>query len=64
MKPHRGEFLGLAEVGFVELTVLGAIGVPVPGAVPLFAASGQGTLWTVKGKRACSWLIEPRIPGI
>jgi hypothetical protein len=50
MKPHQREFLGLAEVGFVEATVLGTVGIPVPGAMTLFAASSQGALGAVKGK--------------
>ena len=64
MKPHRGEFLGLAEVGFVKVTVLGAIGIPVPGAMAVLTASGQGPLRAVKGKRACGWLTQPGIPGL
>jgi hypothetical protein len=59
MKPHRVEFLGLAEVGFVEVTVLGAVGIPVPGAMDLLTTSGQGALGAVKGKGAGSWLAKP-----
>src|SRR5207302_8876437 len=64
MKPRKSEFLGLAEVGFVEATGLGAVGIPVPGATPFFAPGGQGTLGAGKGKRAWSWLTQPRIPGL
>ena len=63
MKPWKSEFFGLAEVGFVDATRLGAVGIPVPGAMALFAPGGQGTLGAGKGKRTRSWLIEPRIPG-
>ena len=64
MKPRKSEFLGLAEVGFVQATGLGAVGIPVPGAMPLFAPSGQGTVGAGKGKRARSRLTQPSIPGL
>jgi hypothetical protein len=63
MQPLEGEFFGLAEVDFVAVALSGAIGIPVPGATPVFTASGQGALGAVKGKRACGWLIKPGIPG-
>ena len=52
MQPRQGEFLGLAEVDFVEVALSGAIGIPVPGGIPMLTASGQSTLGTVKGKGA------------
>ncbi len=64
MQPHQGEFLGLAQVGFVEVTVLGVVGIPVPGATPMLTTSGQGALGAVKGKRADIGLCESRIPGL
>src|SRR5438876_4132865 len=64
MKPHQGEFLGLAEVGLVEVTILGTVGIPVPGAMAVLTAGGQGALGTVKGKRAGIRLVEPGIPGL
>jgi hypothetical protein len=64
MKPHQGEFLRLAEVGLVEVTILGAVGIPVPGAMDVLKTSSQGTMGAVKGKGAGSWLCEPRIPGL
>ncbi len=64
MQPYQGEFLGFAEVDFVEVAVLGAVSIPVPGAMPMLTASGQGALGAVKGKRADIGLCEPRIPGL
>jgi len=63
MKPHQGEFLGLAEVGLVEVAMLGAVGIPIPGAMDVLTTSSQGAQGAVKGKGAGSWLCEPRIPG-
>src|SRR5438270_3244689 len=37
VKPRKSKFLGLAEVGFVEATGLGAVGRRVPGAMPRVA---------------------------
>src|SRR5215471_7437060 len=64
MKPHKRELFGFSEVDFVEATASGTVGIPVPGAMPLLAPGGQGTLGTGKGKRAWTWLIEPGIPGL
>ena len=50
VKPWKSEFFGLAEVGFVDATRLGAVGIPVPGAMVLFAPGGQGTLGAGKAK--------------
>ncbi len=64
LKPHQGELLGLAEVGLVEVTFPSAVGIPVPVAMAVLTTSGQGALEAVKGKRAGSWLCEPRVPGL
>src|SRR5215831_15317963 len=64
MKPLKRELLGFSQVGFLEAAALGAVGIPVPGAVPLFSPGGQATLRTGKGKRARSWLIEPGKPDL
>src|SRR5579864_2167122 len=64
MKPRQGEFLGLAEVGLVEVTILGAVGIPVPGAMAVLTTGGQGALEAVKGKRAGIRLAKPGMPGL
>jgi hypothetical protein len=40
MKPLKRDLLGFAEVGFVQPTVSGTVGIPVPGAMPLFTPGG------------------------
>jgi hypothetical protein len=64
MQPLQGEFLGLAEVGFVEVTIPGAVGIPVPGAMAVLTTGGQGALGTMKGKRARIRLAKPGMPGL
>ena len=62
MKPLKRELFGFSQIDFVEVTASGTVGIPVPGAMPLFAPGGQATLGTGKSKRARTWLIEPDIP--
>ena len=59
----RCQFFELAQVGFVELALLGAIGIPVPIAMRLFPPYRQGSLGTTEGKRLRGLLLEPGIPG-
>ena len=62
MKPLKRELFGFSQIDFVEVTASGTVGIPVPGAMPLFAPGGKATLRTRKGKRAQTRLIEPGIP--
>src|SRR5207248_2871210 len=64
MKPLKRELFRFSQVDFLEVTASGTVGIPVPGAMPLFAPGSQATLGTGKGKRARTWLIEPDIPGL
>jgi hypothetical protein len=50
LKPLQGEILGLAQIGLVEMAVLGAVGIPVPIAMAVLSTSGQGALGAAKGK--------------
>jgi len=44
MQPYQGEFLGLAEVDFVEVALSGSIGIPVSRVTPMLTPNDQGAL--------------------
>ncbi len=54
MQPHQSEFLGFAEVDFVEVAFLGAIDIPVPGAMPMLTTSSQGALGGYERQKSVS----------
>src|SRR5436190_10337156 len=62
VEPQVSQFFRLAEIGFVEVAMLGAVGIPVPITVLSFTPCCQSPLVTAKGKGLHGSIIEPGIP--
>ena|SRR2546421_9341815 len=63
VEPLASQFFRLAEIGFVEVPVPGAVSIPVPMTVLSFTPCRQGSMVTAKSKGLRGIIIEPGIPG-